>query len=135
MLTVSQEGVNTEPIEEVLPGGYSLFNLDPKVTKIFVGGIPAGIEVDGSILSTSFDGEIEDLHLNDQFIGLWNFMSNGTNNNYQRGALERWVRLPYTSLSKNYLNIFVYLLTTSFLILNSCYKMNYMIFFMDIYLF
>lgn len=90
-LDVSREAVDTEPVEEVLPGRYSVFNLDPKVSKIFVGGIPAGVEVDRSILSTSYDGEIEDLRLNDQFIGLWNFMSSGTNNNYQRGAMERLV--------------------------------------------
>lgn len=90
-LDVSREDVDTEPVEEVLPGRYSVFNLDPKVSKIFVGGIPAGVEVDRSILSTSYDGEMEDLRLNDQFIGLWNFISVGTNNNYQRGAMERFV--------------------------------------------
>lgn len=90
-LDVSREGVDADPVEEVLPGRYSVFNLDPKVSKIFVGGIPAEVEVDRSILSTSYEGEMEDLHLNDQFIGLWNFMSNGTNNNYQRGAMERFV--------------------------------------------
>lgn len=90
-LDVSREGVDTEPVEEVLPGRYSVFNLDPKVSKIFVGGIPAGVEVDQSILSVSYDGEMEDLRLNDQFIGLWNFMSSGTENNYQRGAMGRFV--------------------------------------------
>ncbi|XP_050725715.1 laminin subunit alpha-like isoform X5 [Eriocheir sinensis] len=88
-LDVSREDVDTEPVEEVLPGRYSVFNLDPKVSKIFVGGIPAGVEVDRSILSVSYDGQMEDLRLNDQFIGLWNFMSSGTENNYQRGAMGR----------------------------------------------
>ena len=90
-LDVSREDVDSEPIEGMLPGRYSVFNLDPKVSKIFVGGIPAGVEVDRHILSTSFDGEIEELKLNDQFVGLWNFMSNGTSNNYQRGAIQRFV--------------------------------------------
>uniref|UniRef100_A0A0P4VVW3 Laminin subunit alpha n=1 Tax=Scylla olivacea TaxID=85551 RepID=A0A0P4VVW3_SCYOL len=103
-LDVSREGVDSEPIEGVLPGRYSVFNLDPKVSKIFVGGIPAGVEVDRHILSTSFDGEMEDLQLNDQFVGLWNFISNGTSNNYQRGALQRdkFVNLfPVTGLRFN----------------------------------
>lgn len=103
---MSREGVDTEPVEEVLPGRYSVFNLDPKVSKVFVGGIPAEVEVDRSILSTSFDGEMEDLRLNDQFISLWNFMSNGTNNNYQRGAMERFVN------SDPYLNTACYWETT-----------------------
>lgn len=98
-LDVSREGVDTDPVEKVLPGRYSVFNLDPKVSKIFVGGIPAGVEVDRSILSTSYDGEMEDLRLNDQFIGLWNFMSNGTNNNYQRGAMERFVKRQMDKLT------------------------------------
>lgn len=88
-LYVDREEMQGEPVEEVLPGKYSVFNLDPKVSKIYVGGIPAGTQVNRAILSTSFYGKMEDLRLNDQPIGLWNFKMDGTNNNQQRGALER----------------------------------------------
>ncbi|XP_064094479.1 laminin subunit alpha-like isoform X2 [Macrobrachium nipponense] len=81
--------IDAGSVEEVLPGRFSVFNLDPKVSKIFVGGIPAGVEIDKSIRSTSFFGQIEDLRINDRPLGLWNFIHNGTNNIYQRGALER----------------------------------------------
>ncbi|XP_069164876.1 laminin subunit alpha isoform X2 [Procambarus clarkii] len=88
-LSVDREEMEGEPMEKVLPGRYSVFNLDPKVSKIYIGGIPAGIDVNSAISSTSFYGQLEDLRLNDQPIGLWNFMTDGTNNNQQRGALER----------------------------------------------
>lgn len=88
-LSVHREEMEGEPVETVLPGRFSVFNLDPKVSKIYVGGIPAGVKVDRAIASTSFYGQMEDLRVNDQPIGLWNFMNDGTNNNHQRGALER----------------------------------------------
>ncbi|XP_047502805.1 laminin subunit alpha-like isoform X1 [Penaeus chinensis] len=76
-------------VEHELPGTFSVFNLDPGVSKIFIGGIPPGVQVDSAIRSTSFYGQVEDFRLSDRPIGLWNFMSNGTNNIQQRGALER----------------------------------------------
>lgn len=82
-------------VENELPGTYSVFNLDAGVSKIFIGGIPAGVQVDRTIRSTSFYGQLEDFRLNDRPIGLWNFMSNGTNNIQQRGALERYLRILY----------------------------------------
>ncbi|XP_071537849.1 laminin subunit alpha isoform X2 [Panulirus ornatus] len=88
-LSVHREEMEGEPVETVLPGRFSVFNLDPKVSKIYVGGIPASVKVDGAIASTSFYGQVEDLRVNDHPIGLWNFMTDGTNNNRQRGALER----------------------------------------------
>lgn len=90
-LLVEREGMQTEPIEKVLPGRYSVFNLHPTVTKIFAGGIPLGVKVDNAVRSTSFIGEMEDLRINDRPIGLWNFMQQGTNNNRQ-GAMARSVR-------------------------------------------
>ncbi|XP_042212496.1 laminin subunit alpha-like isoform X1 [Homarus americanus] len=88
-LSVHREEMEGEPVEQVLPGRFSVFNLDPKVSKIYVGGIPAGVEVNSAIRSTSYYGQMEDLRLNDQPIGLWNFMMDGTNNIEQRGAVER----------------------------------------------
>lgn len=76
-------------VENELPGTFSVFNLDPGVSKIFIGGIPPGVQVDQAIRSTSFYGHVEDFRLSDRPIGLWNFMSNGTNNVQQHGALER----------------------------------------------
>lgn len=98
-----------EPVELILSGRFSVFNLDPKVSKIYVGGIPAGVEVNSDIRSTSFDGNMEDLRLNDQPIGLWNFMADGTNNIAGQGAMERLVNSGFLVVlqhCESHLNIF-----------------------------
>ncbi|KAF2360979.1 Laminin G domain [Trinorchestia longiramus] len=59
------------------------------VSRVFVGGIPDGVEVANSIRSTSYRGQIEELKINDHTIGLWNFLGNGTNNVQGRGGFER----------------------------------------------
>ncbi|XP_076046327.1 laminin subunit alpha isoform X4 [Oratosquilla oratoria] len=78
-----------DSVEEVLPGTQSVFNLDSKASKIFVGGIPPGVEVDNSIHTTSFYGKIEEVRLGNRPLSLWNFMANGTNNIADRGSKER----------------------------------------------
>ena len=68
---------------------YSLFG--EQVSRVFVGGIPADVEVDPSIQSTSYVGDVEELIINSHTIGMWNFLANGTNNNQGLGAIERRV--------------------------------------------
>ncbi|XP_018008782.1 laminin subunit alpha [Hyalella azteca] len=76
-------------VTRVMPGRSSVLNLSPKVSRVFVGGIPEGIEVANSIRSTSYRGQVEELKINDHTIGLWNFRNNGTNNVHGHGAPER----------------------------------------------
>lgn len=95
-------------VENELPGTFSVFNLDPGVSKIFIGGIPPGVQVDQAIRSTSFYGHVEDFRLSDRPIGLWNFMSNGTNNVQQHGALERYIGVCEVSYTKIYSSFFCF---------------------------
>lgn len=60
-----------------------------QVSRVFVGGIPADVEVDNSIQSTSYSGQVEELNINGHTIGLWNFLNNGTNNIQGYGSPER----------------------------------------------
>lgn len=70
--------------EEVLEGPQTVFDLNRENSKLFVGGYPP--DFTGHSQYSSFDGEIEDLRIGDQEVGLWNFVD-GQNNNH--GAIER----------------------------------------------
>lgn len=73
-------------VEETLPGPDSEFDVDPKKSKLFVGGYPPDFNIQEGIKYSSFEGQIEDLKINDQEVGLWNFVDGQDNNN---GAKER----------------------------------------------
>lgn len=64
--------------------------IPPQVSRVFVGGIPADVDVDRSIQSTSYTGQMEELSINGHDIGLWNFLDDGTSNIRARGAFERF---------------------------------------------
>ncbi|CAG9821860.1 unnamed protein product [Phaedon cochleariae] len=72
--------------EKALAGPYTMFNLDEKKSKIFVGSFPSNYEMQEGIDFSSFDGEIEDLVVGDTPLSLWNFNYGYENS---RGALER----------------------------------------------
>ncbi|CAH1115894.1 unnamed protein product [Psylliodes chrysocephalus] len=74
------------PVEKSLSGPYTIFNLDNKNSKIFVGSIPNNYQVAEGLDSGSFDGEMEDLVIGNTPLSLWNF-NYGYENNH--GALER----------------------------------------------
>ncbi|CAG9836790.1 unnamed protein product [Diabrotica balteata] len=72
--------------EKSLSGPYTVFNLDEKNSKIFVGSIPNNYQVPDGLDSGSFDGEMEDIVIGNTPVSLWNF-NYGYENNH--GALER----------------------------------------------
>lgn len=71
-------------VKDRLSGTDNVFDLTRDNTRIFVGGSP---DLNQQPLKyNSFDGEIEDLRLNDEKVGLWNFVDAQNNND---GARER----------------------------------------------
>lgn len=73
-------------VQETLSGNENEFDADPKNTKLFVGGYPPDFDIQEGIKYSSFEGQIEDLKINDQEVGLWNF-ADGQDNNH--GSIER----------------------------------------------
>lgn len=73
-------------VEETLPGNSTNFDVDRENTKLFVGGYPPDYNIQEGLKYSSFEGQIEDLRIGEQEVGLWNFVDAQDNNN---GALER----------------------------------------------
>ena len=71
--------------EMVLPGTFSIFNLDQELSKLFVGGFPVYFGIQPEIKYQAFEGQIEELVIGDTPVSLWNFVS--AENNV--GATER----------------------------------------------
>lgn len=79
----------TERLHEVdatLAGPQNIFDLDRENTKLFVGGYPPDFNAQNGLKYSSFEGEIEDVKIGDQEVGLWNFLDGQDNYN---GAIER----------------------------------------------
>lgn len=72
--------------EVPLHDGNGIFDLNRENTKLYVGGYPPDFNNQDRVQDSSFVGEIEDLRIGDQEVGLWNFID-GQNNNH--GARER----------------------------------------------
>lgn len=66
--------------------GSQIFDLNNDKTRLFVGGYPPDFNVPNNIRYNTFEGEIEDVRIGDQEVGLWNFVD-GQNN--VEGAPER----------------------------------------------
>lgn len=73
-------------VHETLLGDENEFDLDSANTKLFVGGYSPDFNAPEGLKYSSFEGQIEDLKINDQEVGLWNFVD-GQDNNH--GAKER----------------------------------------------
>lgn len=69
-----------------LTGSTAIFNFDPEKTKLFVGGYPQDFRIQDGLKESSFEGQIENLRIGDQDVGLWNFVD-AQDNSY--GAIER----------------------------------------------
>uniref|UniRef100_A0A0K2UE20 Laminin subunit alphalike [Acyrthosiphon pisum] n=1 Tax=Lepeophtheirus salmonis TaxID=72036 RepID=A0A0K2UE20_LEPSM len=52
----------------------SVFNLHPKYSKIFVGGFPNHAGIQDAVRETFMEGQIENLKIGNQDIGLWNYV-------------------------------------------------------------
>lgn len=73
-------------VEHTLLGEHNVFDLDRENTKVFVGGYPPDFNAQTGLKYSSFEGQIEDVKIGDQEVGLWNFID-GQDNNH--GAQER----------------------------------------------
>lgn len=60
--------------ETIIPGTYSILNLDQEHSKLYVGGYPTGFKIQDAVKTSSFEGEIEDLVIGGTPVSLWNFM-------------------------------------------------------------
>ena len=60
---------------EVVPGFNSVLNLDEKHSKFYIGGLPDGYHPLGKLEQTTFSGQFEDLTINGEQVGLWNFVN------------------------------------------------------------
>lgn len=63
---------HTETKEVLLPGQTTIFNLDKKKSKLYVGGAPSGANLQG-VNFPYYEGEIEELMIGETPVGLWNF--------------------------------------------------------------
>lgn len=80
---------NKEQLHEVhdtLPGNENEFDVNSGNTKLFVGGYSPDFNAPEEIKYSSFEGQLENLKINDKEVGLWNFID-GQDNNH--GAIER----------------------------------------------
>lgn len=85
-LIVRTEDKEDSVKQAVLPGTYSVFNLDQKVSKFYIGGIPDKAQIQPEVLSRHFIGCIEELEFGKTPVGLWNFVE--AENNFE-GCVER----------------------------------------------
>ncbi|KAH0550044.1 laminin subunit alpha [Cotesia glomerata] len=88
------EGKDDSYVEEqVVPGTYSIFNLDQDHSKLFVGGYPTSFQTPDAVTASSFEGQMEDLVIGDIPVSFWNFIK-GENN--REGAMERDKLIDFT---------------------------------------
>lgn len=74
--------------ESSLEGDKQIFNLDKDKSKLCIGSCHPEFEMQPQIRYSTFEGEVEDLMVDDVPVGLWNF-NEGYDNNH--GARERYV--------------------------------------------
>lgn len=79
--------------EQVVPGTYSIFNLDQEQSKLFVGGFPSSFQIQDAVTASSFEGQMEELVVGDIPVSFWNFIK--AENNHQ-GATERDKLVDFT---------------------------------------
>lgn len=65
-----QDKITTK--EDVLSGGQSNFDLDEN-SRLIVGGY-SDFQIPSEIKQSSFEGEVQDLKIGDEHVGLWNFI-------------------------------------------------------------
>lgn len=53
---------------------HSVLNLDKDHSKFFIGGLPPSFEAPSSIEYTTYSGQMQDVTVNGEPIGLWNFI-------------------------------------------------------------
>ncbi|KAK0397427.1 hypothetical protein QR680_002123 [Steinernema hermaphroditum] len=72
-------------------GSKSVLNLHQSVSRLFIGGLPDETRVSSAIVHRHYTGDIEDLRINDESLGLWNIVDNGArqvNGAYSRPLMD-----------------------------------------------
>lgn len=89
-LTIREETEDGEDrpyeVDEKLSGTQNIFDLSRDNSRLFVGGYPPDFNPQEGLKYSSFEGEVEDVRINDEEVGLWNFVDGQNNND---GAQER----------------------------------------------
>ncbi|ESO94906.1 hypothetical protein LOTGIDRAFT_144813 [Lottia gigantea] len=93
-LTIRTDKQDDTKVSGTSQGTYTVLELNPLTTVMYVGGAPDDAMLPENLLRTPYDGVIEELVFDEQPIGLWNFKDG--ENNYM-GANERDVFKAITS--------------------------------------
>lgn len=81
----------------MLPGQNTIFNLDKQKSKLYVGGAPSNVNLQG-VNSPSFKGRIEELMIGETPVGLWNFeVAENLNGSRQRLVPENCNNVGFSS--------------------------------------
>uniref|UniRef100_A0A8R1I6V3 Laminin-like protein epi-1 n=2 Tax=Caenorhabditis japonica TaxID=281687 RepID=A0A8R1I6V3_CAEJA len=64
----------------VADGNKSVLNLNQQISKLYVGGIPRSAAISKDLYNREFIGDVEQLKLHGEPIGLWNSRKNGSSN-------------------------------------------------------
>lgn len=72
--------------QAILPGNFSVLNLDKDHSRLFIGGLRSPFEAQQGIQEVSLDGSVEDLMIGNSVIGLWDFVNCSGENN---GSVKR----------------------------------------------
>ena len=82
ILLVSANDSKQETSEGILTGANNVFNLDTLRSRIFVSGIPQGVEVQKDVRETQLkSGQVANVVFGDTPLGLWNFVEGIENKN------------------------------------------------------
>ncbi|VDK44418.1 unnamed protein product [Anisakis simplex] len=76
---------------DTIDGPKSVLNLNQKMSRLFVGGVPRNVNISSDVQNRFFIGDIEDVRILSESMGLWNAKSGGSVN--VQGAERR----PLTS--------------------------------------
>ncbi|VDO28711.1 unnamed protein product, partial [Onchocerca flexuosa] len=72
---------------KIIDGFKSVLNLHQKKSRLFIGGIVPGVNISPDVHNRDFSGDIEDLRIHGETVGLWN-AKKGSNYNVQ-GAKKK----------------------------------------------
>ncbi|CAG2159955.1 unnamed protein product [Oppiella nova] len=84
-LVVKSQNEKDSVVETSSQGPASVFNLDERYSRIFIGGIPDYVQVQKEVQYKRYKGQVEDVVLGEGPLGLWNFKDS----DHVLGAKER----------------------------------------------
>uniref|UniRef100_A0A1I8EZU5 Uncharacterized protein n=3 Tax=Wuchereria bancrofti TaxID=6293 RepID=A0A1I8EZU5_WUCBA len=92
----SPNSVNYEEEKTRTVGGFkSVLNLHQKKSRLFIGGVVPGVNISPEIHNREFTGDIEDLRIHGETLGLWNAKKGGNYN--VKGAMKKFFATSLTN--------------------------------------